>query len=119
VSVGSWMHIGMTSKQPELIIGDEAKFVEFLDSLEKDASTIRVFERPGYYSAHGACAAFISQIYGGTVLKSSSSGLLPYCTMNDTLFAKFLKDALLSKALKVEIYSSQGRNGWKLSKSVS
>jgi DNA mismatch repair protein MSH2 len=116
-----------SSKRPELKssdVGDEAKFMSFIKSLgKKDPSTIRVFERPDYYSAHGEDALFIAQsVYRTTsVLKymgGNQSRGLPYCTMNNTVFGNFLKDGLLSKALKVEIYSGQGRNGWKLSKQV-
>ncbi|ANB12773.1 mismatch repair ATPase MSH2 [Sugiyamaella lignohabitans] len=122
------------SSRPELKFSDrneESSFVRFFNSLPaKDPATVRVFERTEGYTVHGEDAKYIAQtVYRTTsVLKyigGDSNHGLASCTLSVIVFKNFLKDALLSKALKVDIYTpvkGAGRNStsqWNLSKHAS
>lgn len=85
-----------------------------------------------YYSSHGADALLIAaQVYRtqtvlkylGKPTKSDPLGL-PSCTLSLATAQSFLRDALTTKQLRIEIYEIDGKgssavNKWKLSKSAS
>lgn len=101
---------------------EESSFLKYLTTLAtKDATTIRIFERPSdVYSVHGDDAVYFSQTvyHTTTALKyMGSSSDVPYCTMTTLVFNNFLKDALLSKGLKIEVYEGKS-NSWKITKRV-
>lgn len=115
----------MSSSRPELKFtdkGDEAGFLAFHKSLPAKSSTlIRLFERSDYYTAHAEDALFIAQsVYRTTsvVKYLGSNNSLASVTLSQAVFQNFIKDALLNKGLKIEIYSNQGRN-WRVTKQAS
>ena len=57
------------SSRPELKVEDEAGFIGFFRSLpQKDAETIRIFNRSDFYAAHGEDAAFIARTVSMTIV---------------------------------------------------
>lgn len=114
------------SSRPELKFSDkndEAGFLAFHRGLpSKTPSLIRLFERSDYYTAHGEDALFIAQsVYRTTsVVKylGQNGTRLASVTLSIAVFQNFIKDALLNKGLKVEIYTCQGRN-WTVSRRAS
>lgn len=118
----------MSSSRPELKFsdkGEEAGFLSFYKSLpSKPASLIRLFERGDYYSAHGDDAQFIAQsVYRTTsvikYLEKPGTPRLPSVTLAQAVFNNFLKDALLNKSLKIEIYGCKMGRNWTLLKKAS
>lgn len=120
----------MSSTRPELKFGDrneENGFVSLFRALpEKDDATIRVFEHPDYYTLHGDDAKYVAQsVYRTTsVLKyiggaAESGNGLASLSLAPTVFISFLRDALVTKGLKIEIFTCQGRNQWKIAKRAS
>jgi len=111
---------------------NELGFIKFFKSLpEKDPSTIRIFERSSqstFYSVHGDDAIFIAQTVYRTlsIIKylghSDPKRALPSATLSSTLFQNFLRDALVTRGLRIEIWTTaEGRNNknWKLTKQAS
>lgn len=116
----------MSSSRPELKFSDvreEAGFFSFFKSLsEKPSTLIRIFERGEYYSVHGEDAQYIADnVYGtSSIIKhSEKSGNIPYVTMAPAVFNNFLKDALMNKGLRIEIYALGKARNWQISKRAS
>ncbi|PGH36045.1 DNA mismatch repair protein msh-2 [[Emmonsia] crescens] len=116
------------ASRPELKMDDEGGFIRFFRSLptKDDSSTVRVFDRGDFYTAHGPDAEYIARtVYKTTsVLKSlgrSDTGGLPSVTMTVTVFRNFLREALFRLSMRVEIWVSQGggKANWKLAKQAS
>ncbi|EEQ87949.1 MutS-like protein [Blastomyces dermatitidis] len=116
------------ASRPELKVDDEGGFIRFFRSLpaKDDSSTIRVFDRGDFFTAHGPDAEYIARaVYKTTsVLKSlgrSDTGGLPSVTMTVTVFRNFLREALFRLSMRVEIWASQGggKANWKLAKQAS
>lgn len=120
----------MVARQPDLEFSDrsdENGFINFFRSLPPlpDATVIRIFSRGGYYSVHGQDAIYVAQnVYRTlTVLKyfgnpDPERGLAS-CTFTEAVFRSFLRDALFNLGLKIEIYSSAGKNNWQCNKRAS
>ncbi|KAK2873725.1 MutS-like protein [Arthroderma sp. PD_2] len=115
------------ASRPELKVDDEVGFIRFFRSLDsEDESTIRVFDRGDWYTAHGRDAEYIARtVYKTTsvirTLGRSDSGLSSV-TLSVTVFRSFLREALFRLNKRVQIWSSQGGasgKGWKLSKQAS
>lgn len=116
----------MSSSRPELKFsdkGDEVSFLTFHKALPaKIPSLIRLFERSDYYTAHGEDALHIAQsVYRTTsvvkYLGNQGSGLASV-TLSKAVFQNFIKDALLTKGLRIEIYTNQGKT-WKITRKAS
>nr|KMM64509.1 DNA mismatch repair protein MSH2 [Coccidioides posadasii RMSCC 3488] len=117
------------SSRPELKVDDEVGFIRFFHSLpsKDDSTTVRVFDRGDWYTAHGTDAEYIARtVYKTTSVlrtlgRSDTSGL-PSVTMTVTVFRNFLREALFRLSKRIEIWSSQGGMGkgvWKLVKQAS
>ncbi|KAI8913720.1 muts domain V-domain-containing protein [Entophlyctis helioformis] len=113
--------------QPDLALDKTAEvgFCKFFAGLPaKDDATIRVFERNGgdYYSVHGDDALFVADtVYKtSTVIKYLGSSL-PSCTMSKLNATSFLKDLLVNKHYRVEIWALESRKGgsWRIAKRAS
>ena len=106
-------------------VDDEGGFIKFFRSLptKDDSTTIRVFDRGDWYTAHGPDADIIARnVYKTTavvrMLGRSDNGL-PSVTMTMTVFRNFLREALFRLGKRVEIWQSSGRGQWSLVKQAS
>ena len=86
-----------------------------MEQKTEEDMTIRLFEQNmgAYYSAHGDDALFVSEHFYGTstVIKHFGQGL-PFCTLSKLNAIGFIKDLLLVKLYRVELWSTDGaRNG--------
>ncbi|KAK2743226.1 MutS-like protein [Myotisia sp. PD_48] len=115
------------SSRPELKVDDEVGFIRFFRSLrsEDDSSTVRIFDRGDWYTAHGTDAEFIARtVYKTTsVIRTlgRSDGGLPSVTLSITVFRNFLREALFRLNKRIEIWASGAgaRSSWKLVKQAS
>lgn len=89
-----------------------------LRKLPQDESTIRVFEVDNIYRSYGKNAEYIADNVHKTRSVLKYYDKTPYCTMNSMIFGDFMKSALLSQGLKVEIYTREG-GSFKLYKKAS
>ncbi|RUS18690.1 muts domain V-domain-containing protein, partial [Endogone sp. FLAS-F59071] len=112
---------------------EQQLFVKFFRGLpQKPDGTIRLFERDAsqkrYYTFHGDDALYIAQnvykttsaikYWGGDMTKGLSTSILSHSAAE-----AFLRDALLTKQLRVEIWTPDGSkkagNAWKLARKAS
>lgn len=89
-----------------------------LPDLLQDDRILRVFDRKGFFSVHGADANTIAQaFYKGTgVLKQlgKAPASLPSVTLNRSLFDQLLRTVLVEQADRiVEVYEGHGAT-WRL-----
>lgn len=87
---------------------------------EKSAATIRFFDRGEYFSLHGTDAVYAANQFFKTnnVLKTWKSGTkeLETCYVKNNNFEAFLKDLLLVKQYRVEVWKKRTQTSeWKLS----
>ncbi|CAE6457674.1 unnamed protein product [Rhizoctonia solani] len=106
-------------------------FCSFIASLPpKPEDTIRLFERQDYYSAHGPDATFVAtHVYHTlSVIKQLGKGKdsLPSVTLSSTVAKIFLREALTTRQLRIEIWAPEGGKGknasgtrWELSRRAS
>ncbi|CEL63099.1 DNA mismatch repair protein msh-2 OS=Neurospora crassa (strain ATCC 24698 / 74-OR23-1A / CBS 708,71 / DSM 1257 / FGSC 987) GN=msh-2 PE=3 SV=1 [Rhizoctonia solani AG-1 IB] len=106
-------------------------FCSFIASLPpKPEDTIRLFERQDYYSAHGPDATFVAtHVYHTlSVIKQLGKGkdALPSVTLSSTVAKIFLREALTTRQLRIEIWTPEGSKGksasgtrWELSRRAS
>ena len=113
------------ASRPELKVEDEGGFIRFFRSLpaKDDSTTIRVFDRGDWYTAHGSDADFIARnVYKTTAvirnLGRSDNGL-PSVTLTVTVFRNFLREALFRLGKRVEIWENAGRGSWTRGKQAS
>ncbi|KAF9288863.1 MutS-like protein [Mortierella alpina] len=107
----------------------EQKYCSFLRSLpDRQENCIRLFERSSgdFYSVHGEDAYFIAQhVYKTTsvikYLGGDVSTGVPSCTLSRTTCETFLRDALLNRQMRVEIWAAEPRkqNAWSIIKRAS
>ncbi|TPX41185.1 hypothetical protein SeMB42_g05681 [Synchytrium endobioticum] len=116
-------------ERPELSLdkGAEQGFCSFFKSLpQKPDTTIRIFERNGgdFYSVHAEDALYVAQnIYQTSAvikyLGGEGARAVPSCTLSKLNAVAFLRDLLLSKLYRVEIWEIEGRSNWKIGKRAS
>ncbi|CAE6417143.1 unnamed protein product [Rhizoctonia solani] len=106
-------------------------FCSFIAGLPpKPEDTIRLFERQDYYSAHGPDATFVAtHVYHTlSVIKQLGSGKnsLPSVTLSSAVAKIFLREALTTRQLRIEIWTPEGGKGknasgsrWELSRKAS
>ncbi|KAI9491905.1 muts domain V-domain-containing protein [Zychaea mexicana] len=112
---------------PDIETGEQRSFVKFYRSLpDVEEGTIRFFERDAnqkpYYTVHAEDAQYMAHhVYKTTsVIKfwGDSQGQLATTAIGSTVAETFLRDALLNKQIKVEIWTSS-KGQWKISKKAS
>lgn len=86
-----------------------------------ETGTIRLFDRGEYYSCHGPDALYVANhVYRtNTVIKylgPGGKGGLPSVTLSSNSAKTFLREALTSKQLKVEIYVPEAGQGKRATK---
>ncbi|XP_073986421.1 DNA mismatch repair protein spel1 isoform X2 [Rhodnius prolixus] len=92
----------------------QKQFVTFLNSLpQKPSTTVRFFSRTDYYSVHGEDAQFAAKeiFRSSSFVKSLGSGsdTLDYLCLNKSQFETFVRDLLLIKQYRVEVYTNKGK----------
>ncbi|BGO94891.1 hypothetical protein NBRC10512_006153 [Rhodotorula toruloides] len=109
---------------------EEDRFVKAFAKLPaRPAGTIRLFDRSEFYCAYGEDAFFVANHHykTQTVLKylGSDEDGLPSVTLSHAVAQAFLRDALTTKQLRVEIWEPEsggvgrGSTKWKLAKAAS
>ncbi|XP_039452393.1 DNA mismatch repair protein spellchecker 1 [Culex pipiens pallens] len=103
----------------------QKNFIKFFKTLpEKSSTTVRFFDRSDYYSCHGPDAEFVAKC----VFKSinvvkimAPAGLedeLPYVVLSKNNFESFIRDLLLVRNYRAEVYTNKGptktSNDWQL-----
>ncbi|XP_045467664.1 DNA mismatch repair protein Msh2 isoform X2 [Harmonia axyridis] len=78
----------------------------------KSSTTIRFFNRTDFYTVHGNDALVVSQINGSTVKYMGEEPKLRYVTLSKSQFELVLRELLLVRQYRVEVYlkQTQGRN---------
>lgn len=77
--------------------------------LQKPGVTIRFFNRSDFYTVHGEDASFTAQnLFGTYTIKyMGDHPKLSYVVLNRANFEKFVRDLLLVKQYRVEVYVKQ------------
>jgi DNA mismatch repair protein MSH2 len=87
-------------------------FFKELPAKSPEMGTVRVFDRGDFYSAYGPDALYVAtHVYQtNSVIKylGGAANRLPTVHMNMMQATNFLRDALTTKQLKVEIWASEG-----------
>nr|XP_050846789.1 DNA mismatch repair protein Msh2 isoform X1 [Vespula vulgaris] len=91
----------------------QISFIRYFKNLpEKSSSTIRFFNRGDYYTLHGSDALFAAKEIFKTTSVCKMLGAEPYKTegviLNKSHFEAFIRDLLLVKQYRVEVYINQG-----------
>ncbi|KAJ3048139.1 MutS-like protein [Rhizophlyctis rosea] len=115
------------NERPELTLdkSSEQGFCKaFQDLPEKPSSTIRIFSRSNgdWYSVHGEDALYVAQnIYKTSSVLKYLGGDLPSCTLSQANAKALLRDILLVKLYRAEIWEPEARknNSWVLGKRAS
>ncbi|KNC76301.1 hypothetical protein SARC_11194 [Sphaeroforma arctica JP610] len=114
----------MTTAEPNVEVdkGQISDISSFLLGLPKNAdTTIRVFSRNkgDYYSVHGeADALFIAQHYYHTmaIVKYFGGKKEPFVNMSQMMYDSVIRDLLLVRQYRVELYAKEGKQPWTLHK---
>ncbi|KAJ3073864.1 MutS-like protein [Podochytrium sp. JEL0797] len=108
------------SKNPEVTIDkpSEQAFCQFFRRIEEKADdTVRLFERAGgdYYTAHGDDALFVAEdvFKTASVVKywggDAKTGGIPYVSISKLNAIALMRDLLLIKLKRVEIWENDGK----------
>lgn len=98
-------------------------FLKFYEQMpKKQPTTVRIFDRGEFYSVHGKDDSELAAnlIYKSTnVLKLMTSDdlePLKYVSISKTNFDNFIRELLLVKSYRLEVYvsSSKSSNNWKI-----
>ncbi|KAJ9479512.1 DNA mismatch repair protein MSH2 [Pseudozyma hubeiensis] len=121
-----------SSDKPDLGLDNvaESSFCQTFRSMPTPApGTLRLFDRSDFYSAHGDDAILIANLVFKThsALKYLGSGGkdkggLPSITLSVAAAKNFLREALTTRQMRVEIYSNAGgkrNNQWSIIKQAS
>lgn len=102
-----------SSQQLTLDTSQHVVFAAYYRSLpEKPSTTVRFFNRVDFYTVHGDDARFAAKEVFKTLsfVKNSDAGNgnLEYIVLNKSQFESFVRDLLLVKKYRVEIYVNKG-----------
>ncbi|CAH1102281.1 unnamed protein product, partial [Psylliodes chrysocephalus] len=105
-------------KALNLDIGQQQNFVRFYNGLsEKPVSTVRFFNRTDYYTVHGDDTSIVAEFLSTSAKYMGSIPKLSYICLNKAQFESILRELLLIRQYRVEIYvktSSKNNNDWDL-----
>ncbi|KAI9022519.1 muts domain V-domain-containing protein [Hyaloraphidium curvatum] len=114
---------------PEFDKKEQLGFCSFFAGLpEPEPNSIRLFERGGgeWYSFHGPDALYVAQnVYKTTTAlkywgsEGGSVRPLPICTLSRSNTEVFVRDLLVQKQHRVEIWQPAGKNQWRVGKRAS
>ncbi|XP_053396445.1 DNA mismatch repair protein Msh2-like [Mercenaria mercenaria] len=110
------------NQELKLDLSQEQGFISYYRSLsEKSSTTLRFFDRTEYYTVHGQDALFVAKEVFRTsgVVKYLGSGekKLESVVLNKMNFESFVRDLLLVRQYRVEVYKNKGgakNNEWSL-----
>ncbi|CAG9859536.1 unnamed protein product [Phyllotreta striolata] len=106
------------TKALNLEIDQQNSFVRYYNSLpEKPASTIRFFSRSDYYTVHGDDASLVNEMLSLPIKFMGNQPQLSYICLNKSRFESILRDLLLLRQYRVEIFvkgPSKTANDWTL-----
>ncbi|XP_058062872.1 DNA mismatch repair protein spellchecker 1 [Anopheles bellator] len=90
-------------------------FIEFYNILgEKPHTTTRIFDRSDFYSCHGEDALLVSKLLfkSTNVVKimESDGKQLPYVSLSKSNFEALVRDLLLVRNYRVEVYTKSNQN---------
>ncbi|XP_063906201.1 DNA mismatch repair protein Msh2 [Zophobas morio] len=86
-------------------------FVNFFNNLpEKPSSTLRFFNHTDYYTLHGDDATYGSNFTGSIIKYMGEDPQLSYVVLRKTQFEKFVRELLLVKQYRVEVYVKAAPN---------
>ncbi|KAF2772663.1 DNA mismatch repair protein MSH2 [Teratosphaeria nubilosa] len=110
--------------RPELKLDDEGGFIKAYNQLEanKNADSVRIFDRGDWLSAHGEDALLVARVQYKTTSVIKTLGRnpgLPSVTMTWTAYKNFLREAIFRLGKRVEVLQSSNRNQWKVVKQAS
>ncbi|KAK2459716.1 hypothetical protein APHAL10511_008267 [Amanita phalloides] len=94
-------------------------FISFFSKLPNKTGTLRLFYRDSFYAAYGTDAEYIAQYvyHTNSVLKYLGRGGriagLPSVSMKSSVAQTFLREALTTKQLRIEIWSPEPGQGKK------
>eukprot|EP01147_Barroeca_monosierra_P005801 gene5802-7290_t len=94
----------------------------YLGLPKKPATTIRFFDRNDYFTLHGEDALFAAKGVFKTmgIIKYWGTEKLPSVNMSQMVFDNTLKELLLIKNYRVEVYANKSKTGkWELTKKAS
>jgi DNA mismatch repair protein MSH2 len=94
----------------------------FFASLDGEEGIVRFFDRSeSYFTLHGKDAIYCAEeIYKtSTVLKYFGSSKLPYCTLSTATAIEAIKDLLINKGSKIQIWELDRSRQWSLAKEAS
>lgn len=99
--------------------GEELALGTFFKKLDKDESTVHIFEKGDIYVCVGSDARELAQsMYRTDAVIKHISGGTEVCAMNQAKMINFVK-LLLNTGRKVEIYEPKGKNSWHLQRKAS
>ncbi|XP_014768650.1 DNA mismatch repair protein Msh2 [Octopus bimaculoides] len=108
-----------SSKELQLDSIQEQGFISFFRKLpEKSSATLRIFDRTDYYTVHGSDALFVAKevfkTLGVVKYLGSGSNKMESVVLSKLNFESLVRDLLLVKAYRVELYRSKSKNEWSL-----
>lgn len=86
-------------------------------SFQKPVSTVRFFNRTDYYTVHGDDTSIVAEFLSTSAKYMGSIPKLSYICLNKAQFESILRELLLIRQYRVEIYvktSSKNNNDWDL-----
>ncbi|XP_065156997.1 DNA mismatch repair protein Msh2 [Atheta coriaria] len=94
-------------------------FIRFYKNMsEKSASTVRIFHHAEFYSVHEDDATLAAEIvFKNNVTKYMGTEKLPYLCLSENNFENFIRELLLVRQYRVEVYekvSPPRVNDWKV-----
>lgn len=85
-------------------------------SFQKPVTTVRFFNRGDYYTVHGTDAIFTAKevFHSAAVVKfiGADNNRIESLALSKANFESFVRDLLLVKQYRVEVYVTQGGNDW-------
>jgi hypothetical protein len=88
----------------------------FFLSFQKPVTTVRFFNRGDYYTVHGTDAVFAAKevFHSAAVVKfiGADNNRIESLALGKANFESFVRDLLLVKQYRVEVYVTQGGNDW-------
>lgn len=100
-------------------IETDSEFTKFFNGLKDAKDVVRIFDHNNSFSIHGDDAVQAAdELYATRAVLRSNSGLQSL-TMTRTVCERFIRQVLLVKGKKIEIWSGGKSSGWQIDKEAS